>query len=297
MTITNRYTMFGVIAILFWSCLLALTRMVAEYYGALLGAALLYSCSSVMLIVVLGVPKLRDFSPSYLLVGGVLFVSYEILLALALGYADNRLQSIQVSIVNYLWPALTVLFAALASANKPSKWLYPAVLLAFVGVAWTVSGDEGISITQLSQNIASNPWVFVMAFAGAIIWAVYCNVTQRQKSKHNAITLFFIATAITLWIKLALVGATPINIEWRAVVVLLLASALMAVGYALWNVAILGGNMMFLATLSYFTPVLSSLFSALILGVTLSGSFWQGVVMVTVGSLACWWLTRKRNAV
>ncbi len=48
-----------------------------------------------------------------------------------------------------------------------------------------------------------------------------------------------------------------------------------------------------LATLSYFTPIFSALFSSLILGVTLSNSFWQGVVMVTVGSLLCWLVTKR----
>ncbi|WP_079859224.1 hypothetical protein [Vibrio parahaemolyticus] len=58
---------------------------------------------------------------------------------------------------------------------------------------------------------------------------------------------------------------------------------------------IVGGNMVFLATLSYFTPIFSALFSSLILGVTLSNSFWQGVVMVTVGSLLCWLVTKEKR--
>ncbi|MDW3155762.1 EamA family transporter, partial [Vibrio sp. 779(2023)] len=33
----------------------------------------------------------------------------------------------------------------------------------------------------------------------------------------------------------------------------------------------------------------------LILGVTLSNSFWQGVVMVTVGSLLCWLVTKEKR--
>ncbi|MGL6054161.1 MAG: EamA family transporter, partial [Vibrio metschnikovii] len=34
--------------------------------------------------------------------------------------------------------------------------------------------------------------------------------------------------------------------------------------------------------------------SSLILGVILDTSFWQGVAMVTLGSLLCWWLTRDK---
>ncbi|GAK21712.1 LOW QUALITY PROTEIN: permease [Vibrio sp. JCM 19052] len=289
-----RFTLYGCIAILSWSCLLGIARLVTESLGPVGGSAMLYSLSSIFLLIVVGIPKLSYFSPKYLILGGM-FVCYEIFLALALGYSNSRSQAIEVSIVNYLWPALTVLFAVLGSNKKPNWLLYPAVMLAFIGVAWTVSGDSGLSPTQLLANISSNPIVYFMAFAGAVIWAVYCNLTQRQQSKHNAITLFFIATAISLWIKYAFTDEPPMAFSREAMGYLIASAALMAGGYGLWNIAIVGGNMVFLATLSYFTPIFSALFSSIILGVTLSHSFWQGVVMVTVGSLMCWLVTKEKR--
>ncbi|EGQ9123312.1 aromatic amino acid DMT transporter YddG [Vibrio parahaemolyticus] len=290
-----RFTLYGCIAILSWSCLLGIARLVTESLGPVGGAAMLYSLSSVFLLIVVGIPKLSYFSLKYLIVGGAMFVCYEIFLALALGYSNSRAQAIEVSIVNYLWPALTVLFAVLGSNKKPSWLLYPAVTLAFIGVAWTVSGDNGLSPTQIISNVSSNPLVYFMAFTGAVIWAVYCNLTQRQQSKHNAITLFFIATAVSLWVKYAFANEPTMTFSWSALGYLFASAALMAGGYGLWNIAIVGGNMVFLATLSYFTPIFSALFSSLILGVTLSNGFWQGVIMVTVGSLLCWLVTKEKR--
>ncbi|EGR2780267.1 aromatic amino acid transporter [Vibrio parahaemolyticus] len=290
-----RFTLYGCIAILSWSCLLGIARLVTESLGPVGGAAMLYSLSSIFLLIVVSIPKLSYFSSKYLIVGGAMFVCYEIFLALALGYSNSRAQAIEVSIVNYLWPALTVLFAVLGSNKKPSWLLYPAVTLAFIGVAWTVSGDNGLSPTQIISNVSSNPLVYFMAFTGAVIWAVYCNLTQRQQSKHNAITLFFIATAVSLWVKYAFADEPTMTFSWSALGYLFASAALMAGGYGLWNIAIVGGNMVFLATLSYFTPIFSALFSSLILGVTLSNSFWQGVVMVTVGSLLCWLVTKEKR--
>ncbi|KOC99632.1 aromatic amino acid exporter [Vibrio parahaemolyticus] len=290
-----RFTLYGCIAILSWSCLLGIARLVTESLGPVGGAAMLYSLSSIFLLIVVGIPKLSYFSSKYLIVGGAMFVCYEIFLALALGYSNSRAQAIEVSIVNYLWPALTVLFAVLGSNKKPNWLLYPAVTLAFIGVAWTVSGDNGLSPTQIISNVNSNPLVYFMAFTGAVIWAVYCNLTQRQQSKHNAITLFFIATAVSLWVKYAFADEPTMTFSWSALGYLFASAALMAGGYGLWNIAIVGGNMVFLATLSYFTPIFSALFSSLILGVTLSNSFWQGVVMVTVGSLLCWLVTKEKR--
>jgi hypothetical protein len=58
----------------------------------------------------------------YLLAGSLLFVSYEICLALSVGLAGSRQQAIEVGMVNYLWPSLTILFAILFNGQK-SSWL------------------------------------------------------------------------------------------------------------------------------------------------------------------------------
>lgn len=77
------------------------------------GAAMIYSLSGLLLIFTVGLPDIRRFPGRYLIAGSVLFVSYEICLALSLGYAATRHQAIEVGMVNYLWPSLTILFAIL----------------------------------------------------------------------------------------------------------------------------------------------------------------------------------------
>ncbi|AEH35096.1 drug/metabolite DMT transporter permease [Vibrio anguillarum] len=292
----HKHTLFGVAAILLWSCLMGLIRTVTEQFSPIGGAALIYTVSSVFLMLVMGVPKFKHFSLRYVLIGGALFVSYEICLALALGMANDRHQALEMAVINYLWPALTVLFAVFLSRKPVHILVYPSVALAFVGVAWTITGDSGFSVMQISANIATNPLTYSMAFGGAIIWAVYCNITKQLANGQNAIILFFMATAIALWIKYFLSSESTLVFTVPATLNLALTGVVMGSGYALWNVAILRGNMVLLATLSYFTPVISTLLSSLILGVALGLSFWQGVIMVTMGSLICWWATRERQS-
>ncbi len=275
---------------------MGLIRTVTEQFGPIGGAALIYTVSSVFLMLVMGVPKFKHFSLRYVLIGGALFVSYEICLALALGMANDRHQALEMAVINYLWPALTVLFAVFLSRKPVHILVYPSIVLAFVGVAWTITGDSGFSVMQISANIATNPLTYSMAFGGAIIWAVYCNITKQLANGQNAIILFFMATAIALWIKYFLSSESTLVFSVPATLNLALTGVVMGSGYALWNVAILRGNMMLLATLSYFTPVISTLLSSLILGVALGFSFWQGVIMVTMGSLICWWATRERQS-
>ncbi|AJR09168.1 hypothetical protein H744_2c2512 [Photobacterium gaetbulicola Gung47] len=277
-----------------WSTIVAFIRNVAELLGPVGGAAMIYTLSSVLLLVVVGAPRLSRFSSRYLFIGGGLFVSYEMCLALALGMANDRVQTIEMSVINYLWPALTVMLAVVASRQKVSKLLYPAMAMAFIGVAWTVSGEQGLSLTRLTANVATNPVSYGLAFSGAIIWAVYCNITKRLANGQNAIAWFFMATAVALWVKYALTDQPAMVWSGEALLNLVLAAIAMAGGYGLWNIAIIGGNMVLLATLSYFTPILSAFFSALIFGITLGATFWQGVVMVSAASLCCWYLTRKK---
>lgn len=269
-------------------------RAVTEMLGPVGGAASIYTVASVFLVLVMGVPKWRLYSLRYVLIGGGLFVAYEICLALALAMANSRQQAVEMLVINYLWPALTVLLAVLSSGKKTSVLVYPSIALAFFGVAWSITGEQGLTLAQIAANVATNPVTYAMAFVGAFLWAIYCNLTKRISNGQNAITLFFIMTAITLWIKYALSGETGMTLNLESGTLLLISGIAMGSGYALWNYAIIGGNMLLLATLSYFTPVLSTVISSFILGLVLTQSFIEGVVMVTVGSLMCWWVTREK---
>lgn len=292
--------MAGIAAILLWSSVTGLARLVAESFGPVAGAAAMYSVASLFLLLVMGRPKWRQYSWRYVLIGGGLFVAYEICLALALGMANSRMQAIEMLVINYLWPALTVLMALLLSPKRASWLVYPSIALAFVGVAWSITGDAGLSVSQIAANVATNPATYSMAFIGAFLWALYCNLTKTLARGQNAITLFFILTAITLWIKAALFteySALPLSevLTMESGAILLLAGVTMGAGYALWNYAIIGGNMVFLATLSYFTPIIATVISSWLLGVAVTHSFLKGVAMVTIGSLICWWVTREKR--
>ncbi len=101
--------------------MVGLIRGVSEGLGAVGGAAMIYSLSG-LLILPSAFPTCARSARRYLLAGSVLFVSYEICLALSLCYAASRQQAIEVGMVNYLWPSLTILFAILFNGQK-SSWL------------------------------------------------------------------------------------------------------------------------------------------------------------------------------
>ena len=281
----KRATTIGFAAIILWSTMVGLIRGVSEGLGAVGGAAMIYSLSGLLLIFTVGFPNLRQIPRRYLLAGSVLFVSYEICLALSLGYAASRQQAIEVGMVNYLWPSLTILFAILFNGQKSSWLVIPGLILALLGVGWVLGGEHGLQPDEIISNVISSPLSYLLAFVGAFIWAAYCTVTAKYARGKNAITLFVLLTALTLWLKFLASDQPPMLFSWPVVIKLMTVSVALGLAYAAWNVGILHGNVSLLAAASYFTPVLSSALAAILLSATLSWSFWQGAGMVCLGSL------------
>lgn len=290
---SQKATLIGLIAVVLWSTIVGLIRSVSEGFGAVGGAAMVYTLSSVMLFITVGFPKINTFPRSYLIIGSVLFVCYELCLSLSLGYANNSTQAIEVGMVNYLWPSLTILLSVLVNRQKTSLVIIPGILLAITGIGWVLGGDEGLSLSSIIANLYSNPLSYGLAFGGAIIWAIYCAVTKKIANGANGITLFFMLTALTLWVNYLLAPQPAFIINTPVIISLFLAAGAMAFGYAAWNVGILHGNVTVLATASYFIPVISAALAAFILNSTLTVAFWQGAAMVSLGSLLCWWSTRS----
>lgn len=295
MTTQLRATLIGLIAIVLWSSLVGLIRGVSESLGVTGGAALMYSAAALLLLITVGIPKLRDFKRGYLCWGSLLFVSYELCLALSIGYANNSRQAIEVGMVNYLWPAFTIVAAVLFNRQSANLLIVPGFLLATFGICWVLGAEQGLSLFRMLENVQSNPLSYMLAFAGAIIWAAYCVVTARLAGGKNAITLFFMLTALALWLKYLGSGGGEINVTGQALLYLLLAASAMGFGYAAWNVGILHGNVTVLAGASYFIPVLSAVLSSFILDASLSVAFWWGTAMVCLGSILCWFATRRRT--
>ncbi|NCI77412.1 aromatic amino acid DMT transporter YddG [Acinetobacter kanungonis] len=288
-------TIIGLCAILLWASIVGLLRQVTEGFGPILGVCLIYSLSSVVLLILFKPPKLHLLNKTYLIWGSILFVSYELCLSLSLAFAQNSQQAVEVSILNYLWPSLTVLLLILAKEQKFHPWVIVGVLLTLLGIIQVQVGNGEFSIRQLTQNIASNPISYVLAFMGAFIWAAYCIVTKKIGNGQNAIALFFCLTSIALWLKYFWMGDFVIpNIEWYSYLYLVFSAAAFGLGYAAWNIGILHGNIQLLTAASYFTPIISSLIAMQLLSIELTWSFWQGAALVTGGSFLCWWSTRAR---
>lgn len=289
----SKATAFGIIAILIWSTFTALIRSLTESFGVTGGLALIYTIGAIFLCLKTGIPSIRKFPKVYLLGCGLLFVLYEILLSQAVGLADNRQQAIEVTLINYLWPSLVVLFSIWINQQRINFLLWPGVALSFAGVIWSISDSSNFDISALVNNIKANSTPYLLAFIAAILWGLYCNFSRRFNNGKNGVPLFFIAIAILLWIKFILGSEKILSVNFTAIVELIIVGGFIALSYSFWEIGLQRGNLLLLAILSYFTPIFSILFAAIWLNTVPNLSFWYGVIMVTLGSLLCWLATKK----
>lgn len=168
--------------------MVGLIRGVSEGLGPVGGAAAIYSLSGLLLIFTVGFPRIRQIPKGYLLAGSLLFVSYEICLALSLGYAATRHQAIEVGMVNYLWPSLTILFAILFNGQKTNWLIVPGLLLALVGVCWVLGGDNGLHYDQIINNITTSPLSYFLARLCATDLADLWSAEVQPKIRDRCLT-------------------------------------------------------------------------------------------------------------
>ena len=282
----------GIAGILCWSLMIGLLRATMNAFGSELGGALVYTVGAVLLFLVNRPTPLRRLSKKFLLVSGAFFVSYEVLLALAVGLAASPAQTLEVSMLNYLWPTFTVLLWALfGGSGRGASFLrvLPGAVVATIGVALAVGGQDLLARGSAFAEFFVNPAPYVLAGVAALLWGLYNTVTPKVSDGGNAIAYFFTAVAIALWAVFLAKGAPlPASLEPADLIPLVATAAAVAAGYALWGHAIVRGDMRVLSISSYATPVLSTIATTIILAATPGPVFWVGAALVVIGSIASW---------
>ncbi len=285
-------TWVGLSSILIWASLVAVVKLITESTSPVQGIALIYSFSAVAILILVGFPKLQQLSKTYLFGCGALFIAYEILFLIAVALSENRQQVMVIAMINYLWPPLLIVFSILVRQLQASFWVIPGLVLAIFGLLLVVNPDS-LQWSQLSLILAKNPWAYSFAFAGALLWPGYCVLTKKYAQGQNAVSLFFLCTAVALWGLHCWLDEPFIQPSADLWWLIGLAGSLIGLAYSNWNQSMQYGHIKVLILATYFMPVYSSLMSMLILQVIPPLSFWIGSALVTAGALLGWYATHE----
>jgi len=284
-------TALGLMAIVFWSTTFAVSRSLAEEIGVLTAGAGMCLGGGVLGCIYITLIQRRTAAVfrlplAYLLGCGLLLVAYMVCLFLSIGLAASRQQTVEVGIINYLWPGLTLAFAVPILRTKVRWSFFVGIAMAAAGAALAPLRLGEYSGDALLENLDANPLPYALALAGAIVWALYSVLSRRWAggAEGGAVPLFMLAAGAVL---ASLSFAFPHTAAWtgRAVAEL----AFMAVfpvmtAYAFWDRAMRQGNVTLVAVLSYLAPLLSTALSALYLRVELGWNLWLACGLIVAGA-------------
>lgn len=289
-------TLLGIVAVLLWGSTIAAIRSVVEQVGALGAGAFanLIGGGLLCLMLIAQPGRLRRvlaLPRAYLIGCGLLFVGYCPPLYLAMHWSATREQAIEVALINYLWPAMTLALAVPVLRRRARLTLVPALLIALSGVYLALAQGGGLSWQSFRHNVAANPPPYVMAFIAASLWALYSTLSCRWTGdgQDTAVPFFLLATGAILLVAWWAEGAT-VRHPWtgRGVLELLylgLFPTLLA--YWFWDVAMRKGNVVLVTSLSFFIPLISTVISCLYLGVKMGSGLWLACGLVVGGAILC----------
>lgn len=285
-------TVIGLCAPVLWGTSVPLIRGIVEEFGITLGEFFLYLLASVYLYFIVGLPDWRAMDKRYKIFGIGVAVLCSLCFVFSIYLSDGGKQTMEVGMVNYLWPAMTILFAIAFAGQHANVWIYPGILLSLTGIFW-ILGNGHFSITEFLSHVSNNPWSYILAFFGAVAWALYSTLTKLWSNGQNPSTLIFVLNMF-IYGGLYLMGVAPgTEITTKGIGSVIFGGLAMASAYAAWTHGVQYGRVTILAIASYFTPVLSCIFGAIWIGAELTQSFWLGVAILVIGSLLCWYSTRS----
>ncbi len=247
-------------AILLWSSL----ALISSQLGHL--PAILMTGMALTIGGVLGIVRLKDWLvpiPTLLLgIGGIF--GYHVMLFTAFRMSPI----VEANLVNYLWPLLIVL---LTPAVLPGFGLkMHNVLGAVMGMAGAALIATGGSI---HPDLSALPG-YLLAAAAALTWALYSLLTKRAPAfGSGAVGAFCLAAGLlSLALYFVQAGGSGFDVirgsDWPFL--LLLGIGPMGAAFFLWDAALKRGDTRIIGSLSYMTPLLSTLALTLIGGRTMS---------------------------
>ena len=292
LTIRNS-NLLGLLSILLWSTTIAFSRSLTEQLGTFTAAASIYTLAGLfgLLLMALqsgGVRTMRQLPRNYLLGCGALFVIYITALYLAIGMASSRIQVLTIGLINYLWPGLSLVFSVPILGRKARATL-PIGMFTALGGIW-LANTSGSSLSLQAVLADQGVWLpYGLALVAAVSWGLYSNLSRRWGGEHDggAVPLFLFVSGILLMLLRVL---TPETAHWSGqanleLIYMALFPGMLA--YLFWDIAVRKGEIVLVSSLSYLTPLLSTLFSTLVLQVTTSPSLWLGAGLVIIGALIC----------
>jgi drug/metabolite transporter (DMT)-like permease len=287
-------TTVGMIAVVCWGMTVAFSRSLTEQLGVLTAACFIYIVGGALgSLYVLCHPKQRRKLASvpwrYWLGCGTFFVLNIICFHVAVGRASGGQRVVEIGLINYLWTSFTLILSIPILKKRARLGLAPGIAIACGGIVISALQWGPLSWETFLENLRGNRLPYLLAFAGALSWALYSNLSGRWGAQAEGwpVPIFLLVTGIIflgfrLTVSETSVWSVRVATELAAVVLFPIILA-----YIFWDVAMRKGNAVLVVSSSYLTPVLSTLISCAYLRVSPKPMLWLACAMVVAGAIIC----------
>ena len=280
----KRVYFYAVSAVVIWSTTAALVKSLLSTIPTYEALFLSSFAASLFLI---GMQLVRD--------GGRMFRTYDIrsyAAMVGLGflglflysglyyYGLTQLTSQEACILNFLWPMMIVLFAALLLGERITLRTAAALLLSFSGVVVLTLGGEGSAEGNGLLGTAA-------CLLAALCYGLFCVLNKRRNIDQTVMMIMAWGTTAFCSLPVTLLMEEWVSLSWTQWLGLLwLGVFIDAVGYLWWAMALQGArNSAMVANLAYFVPLLSLVVSAITLGEEMSSAAFLALVLIMGGIL------------
>ena len=164
----------------------------------------------------------------------------------------------QANLLNYMWPFLILVFSAILLKQKMTWMQILGTLLAFSGLLLLFTEKGGVGLSEGINFKSEYLWGYLSALAGAVVWGLYSVLVRKVAGFGNdVIAICCLLAGIPILIAhlaLETFVMPSSNLMWIGLIGLLLTR----VSYLFWNFAMKNGRIETVVSISYFTPIFSS---------------------------------------
>lgn len=291
---SNKYTLLGFLTILIWGTSAIFTRNLSTNIGAYTSAALVNLIGGVVvltkqLVSGKGLKGFWNVPLKYWMICGSLFIIYTASSYVSMSMVKSDEAVVTLVLIRFLWPLCTLLLTIPILHAKASRWLIGGVSLSFIGIVIAKLGNDIFDLQNFLRNMVSGEDMpgYALGFVVSISWGLYTNLTKKYMGTKevDGVGIYMILTALVLGM-ISLGADEPRGFSNNLVGQILYAGVVVsALANSFWNLAIKKGNMLLVVLVSNFLPIISTIMTALMLGVGISIPVVIGSLLVVIGTI------------